>query len=217
MTADREAFQATFGVSDDTLEKLVVYEDLLKLWQRKINLIAPSTLQEVWPRHFADSAQLLELAPAGSRTWLDLGSGAGFPGMVLAILRAGRGSENDAIPVRMIESDQRKAAFLGEISRRVRVPVDIAVTRIELLSTQGRDRVADVVTARALAPLDRLLNLACPFFSEDTVGLFLKGREADEEVREARVHWSFDCDLIRSVTDSEARIVRVRRPRSCER
>ncbi len=209
------AFQKHFGVSSQTLDKLKAYEDLLKRWQRKINLVAPSTLGDVWHRHFADSAQLLAMAPEGARKWVDLGSGAGFPGLVLAILRAGRGGENDAEPVTLIESDQRKAAFLGEIARQVSVPVDIAVMRIELSSTQGRYTSVDVVTARALAPLDRLLGLSAPLFGSGTVGLFLKGREASGEVAAARQAWEFDCDLVGSVTDAEARIAVISGPPRC--
>lgn len=207
-----EDFQTRFGVSDETLEKLVVYESLLKQWQRKINLVAPSTLDDVWHRHFADSAQLLELAPEGARNWVDLGSGAGFPGMVLAILRAGRGREEDREPHVLFESDQRKAAFLGEIARKTSVAVDIAVMRIELSSTQGRYTSVNVVSARALAPLDRLIGLAFPFFGPQTVGLFLKGRDVAQEIEAARQKWRFKCELTDSLTEPNARIALVMSP-----
>lgn len=207
-----EDFQRHFGVSDETLERLSIYESLLKQWQKKINLVASSTLDDVWHRHFADSAQLLDLAPKTARTWVDLGSGAGFPGLVLAILRSGRGLEYDQQPHVLIESDQRKAAFLGEIARKTSLAVDIAISRIELSSTQGRYKSVDVVSARALAPLDPLIGLAKPFFGSGTVGLFLKGRDVCQEIEAARANWSFDCDLARSLTEEDARIAVVTSP-----
>ena len=128
-----EDFARAFGVSRETLERLETYEALLKQWQKTINLVAPSTLSDIWHRHFADSAQLLALAPPGAERWLDLGSGAGFPGLVLAILLAERGHGR----VTLIESDTRKAAFLGEVARRVGVAVDILGTRIEKSANSG--------------------------------------------------------------------------------
>ncbi|MEQ8824116.1 MAG: 16S rRNA (guanine(527)-N(7))-methyltransferase RsmG [Filomicrobium sp.] len=209
-------FQAHFGVSDETLEKLKTYEALLKQWQKKINLVAPSTVDDVWHRHFADSAQLLALAPAGAKTWLDLGSGAGFPGIVLAILRAGSAGQGGADgwgQQILVESDTRKAAFLGEIARKTFVPVDIVAKRIELSSTQGRYKSVDVVTARALAPLDRLLGLAEPFFGSQTVGLFPKGRDVAQEIETAEKAWRFTYQLIDSLTDPSSRIAVVSDPK----
>lgn len=126
-----EDFARAFGVSRETLGRLETYEALLKQWQRTINLVAPSTLSDIWHRHFANSAQLLDLAPPRAEHWLDLGSGAGFPGLVLAILLAERGHGR----VTLIESDTRKVAFLGEVARRVGVAVDIRGTRIEKSAT----------------------------------------------------------------------------------
>ena len=157
-------------------------QDLLAQWQRTINLVAPSTLPDIWSRHFANSAQLLALAPPGAKRWLDLGSGAGFPGLVVALMLAGRRGAR----VALIESDTRKAAFLAEVARRTGAPVDIYPLRIEKSATQAKLGAIDVITARALAPLPRLLELAQPYFSTATVGLFLKGREAQAEVEAAR-------------------------------
>ncbi len=122
-----DAFRAAFRVSRETLEKLVAYERLLKQWQKTINLVAASTLTDVWHRHFADSAQLIRHAPTSAGTWLDLGSGAGFPGLVLAIMNAERGATRHVL----VESDSRKTAFLREASRAAATPVDILCTRIE--------------------------------------------------------------------------------------
>ena len=210
--AGPEDFQAQFQVSAETLERLVVYEELLRRWQKKINLVAPSTLYDIWHRHFADSAQLFRLAPEGARQWVDLGSGAGFPGMVLAILRAGRNGPETGKPHMLIESDSRKAAFLGEISRKTSVPVDIADTRIELSSTQGRYTSVDVLTARALAPLDRLIGLTVPFFGPGTVALFLKGQDVQLEIETASRRWRFRYELVDSLTEQQSRIVVVTGP-----
>lgn len=231
-----EAFQETFGVSRETLDRLGIYEALLKSWQRAVNLVSPATLDDVWHRHFADSAQLLALAdisspfrgegpragdralkegekiprPAeapGAPSWLDLGSGGGFPGLVLAILLA------EKVPdarMTLVESDARKAAFLGEVARKTGVAVEIRAERSEKCATQANSRIRNVITARALAPLPKLLGLARPFFSPPSVALFPKGREAEVEIAEARARFDFECRLAPSLTDAEARIVIVR-------
>jgi 16S rRNA (guanine527-N7)-methyltransferase len=199
---DAQDFAGAFSVSRETLERLGTYEALLRRWQQTINLVAPSTLPDIWGRHFADSAQLLALAPPGAKRWLDLGSGAGFPGLVVAILLAERGGQ-----VTLIESDSRKAAFLREVARQTGAPVDILCERIEKGATQAK---VDVITARALAPLPRLLDLSAPYFSSDTVGLFLKGREVPSEIEAARRRWQFSVKLHPSLTDPDARIVVVR-------
>jgi 16S rRNA (guanine527-N7)-methyltransferase len=201
--AGPDDFAARFGVSRETIVKLSAYESLLRQWQKTINLVAPSTLGAIWSRHFADSGQLVGLAPAGARRWLDLGSGAGFPGLVVAILLA----ERDGATMTLIESDTRKAAFLAEVARQTGVPVDILRDRIENTTTQAK---VDVITARALAPLPRLLDLAAPYYAAETVGLFLKGRDAQTEVDEARERWDFTVALHPSQTDSEGRVVAVR-------
>jgi len=221
-------FAAAFGVSRETVARLEIYEALLRQWQKAVNLVAARTLEAVWQRHFADSAQLVALAPE-ARSWLDLGSGAGFPGLVVAIMlaedprlrapmRPRRGepagqatSGCGTLPgcVTLIESDSRKAAFLGAVARQTGIAVDILSTRIESCATQSRVAAPEVVTARALAPLDKLLSLAAPFLSPRTVGLFLKGREAATEVEAARKVWTFTSELIPSSTEAEAHIVRV--------
>lgn len=204
--AGPEDFARTFGVSRETLGRLETYAALLAQWQKTINLVAPSTLPEIWHRHFADSAQLLALAPPEATRWLDLGSGAGFPGLVLSILLAERGGAH----MTLIESDSRKAAFLAEVARKTGAPVDIQGTRIEKIATQAKVGPVDVATARALAPLPRLLELSAPFFSGPTIGLFLKGREAEAEVEAAKKLWDFNSVLEPSLTDDSGRIVVIR-------
>ncbi|NJR42513.1 MAG: 16S rRNA (guanine(527)-N(7))-methyltransferase RsmG [Akkermansiaceae bacterium] len=193
--------------SRETLDRLRIYEDLLRTWQKTINLVSPATLDEVWHRHFADSAQLLALVPEGGKFWMDLGSGGGFPGLVLAIMLAE--TQPDARQT-LVESDSRKAAFLGEVARKTGVAVEIRAERSEKAATQLKSQIKDVVTARALAPLPKLLGLVQPFFSPRTVALFPKGREAQVEVGEARELFDFDCSLAPSLTDAQARIVILR-------
>ncbi|MGQ0455909.1 MAG: 16S rRNA (guanine(527)-N(7))-methyltransferase RsmG [Hyphomicrobium sp.] len=198
-----DAFKRAFAVSRETLDKLGTYAELLKRWQKTINLVAPSTLDDVWHRHFADSAQLLRHAPEKSKTWLDLGSGAGFPGLVLAILNADAGTSRHIL----VESDSRKAAFLREVARATATPVDILCTRIESMETQTKVKSASCVTARALAPMPRLAGLAAPYFALGTTGLFLKGREVAAELEEAGRAWDLICDLRPSLTEPEGRVV----------
>jgi 16S rRNA (guanine527-N7)-methyltransferase len=199
-------FQRAFSVSHETLERLELYAALLKQWQKAVNLVAPATLDEVWHRHFADSAQLVSLAP-DARKWLDLGSGAGFPGLVIAIVLANH--ENRS--VHLIESNSRKCAFLHEVARRVRIRVSIHEGRIEDVARGGRVGDVGVITSRALAPLDRLLGLAEPFFSDGTIGLFLKGREAPREIEEAQGRGGFSFRSIPSRVSGEGSIIEVRR------
>ena len=201
-------FEKAFSVSRETLERLKTYEALLQRWQKTINLVAPSTLTQIWARHFADSAQILALAPPMAKTWVDLGSGAGFPGLVVATLLA----EKAQTKVTLVESDSRKAAFLRETARELAVPVDILPVRIEAAATRVSLQRACVVSARALAPLPRLLALAHPFCGPSTTCLFLKGREAQRELQTAETEWIFQSELVPSSTDPEGRVVIVKSP-----
>jgi 16S rRNA (guanine527-N7)-methyltransferase len=206
MSLDRidgpESFRAAFGVSRETLGRLETYADMLRRWQKTINLVAPKTLDDVWHRHFADSAQLWGYRLATARTWLDVGSGAGFPGLVLAILGAGGGSRHI-----LIESDNRKAAFLHEVARETGTPVDIMCMRLESPETRAKVTAVDCVTARALAPLPRLAELVAPYFAPGTLGLFLKGREIAAEIEEAARTWQMAFELKPSVTDKDGQVL----------
>jgi 16S rRNA (guanine527-N7)-methyltransferase len=207
--AGSAAFAAAFAVSRETLQRLEIYADLLQRWQKTINLVAPSTLPDVWHRHFADSAQLMDLVPAGSLRWLDLGSGGGFPGLVIGCLLA----ERPGSRLILIESDARKCAFLREVVRQTAlasvVAVDIVTQRIETAANTTKVGVVDVISARALAPMERLLGWCDPFFGSDTLALLLKGREVEVEIATARNLWQFDSDLITSRTSTDGRIVKL--------
>ena len=177
----REAFGDQHGVSRETVARLTVYLDLLRRWQRSINLVGPATLADPWRRHFLDSAQLTAYVPPAATSLVDLGSGAGFPGMVLALLGVSG--------VHLIESDRRKAQFLREVARATGTPVSVHAQRIE----QMPGWPADVITARALAPLPHLHGLAERFLASDSVGLFLKGEQGSDDRRIQKRH-TFEID-----------------------
>ena len=201
-----DAFRQHFGVSRETIEKLNTYERELKRWQKAVNLVAPSTLDNIWQRHFADSAQIADYIPQDAHHICDVGSGGGFPGLVLATLL----TRPRDLRVTLVESDTRKAAFLRETARRIEIPVEILSTRIETNATVQRLNSVDTVTARALAPLDRLFGLVAPVFSCETVGVFLKGQDVTREIDQARLGWAFSLELHESVTDADGRIAVIR-------
>lgn len=200
-----EDFARAAGVSRETLERFESYLALLVKWNRAINLVGAETLNDPWRRHMLDCAQLLDLlppAPAGSpRRIADLGSGAGFPGLVLALLGAGE--------LHLIEADQRKARFLGEAVRILELDAEVHRERIEALAPLP----VDVVTARACAPLSRLLDHAERFparrAGEPLVGLFLKGRRADDELTAVRKPWHMTVERFPSRTDPTGTILRI--------
>jgi 16S rRNA (guanine527-N7)-methyltransferase len=189
-------------VSRETHEKLEFLERELRRWQAIKNLVGPATLDHVWDRHIVDSLQLLELAPE-ARIWVDLGSGAGFPGLVLAIAGQERG-----LAVHLVESNSRKCAFLRHIARLTGASATVHEARLETV-IPGFVGKADVVSARALASLTQLLVWTEPMLKAGTIGLFPKGRDAESELTEARKKWTFKTDILPSRTDSEARILRI--------
>jgi 16S rRNA (guanine527-N7)-methyltransferase len=192
-----DAFAEATGVSRETLDRLRVFADLLAKWNPRINLVAASTLPDLWRRHLLDSAQLLPLIPPGARRVADLGTGGGFPGLVLAIC--------GAPDVHLVESDQRKCAFLREAARATGTAVAVHAVRAEALHPLD----ADVVTSRALAPLDRLLEWTAPHLAAGGTALFLKGAKAADELTEAARTWKMRADRIPSRTDPAGAIVRI--------
>jgi 16S rRNA (guanine527-N7)-methyltransferase len=198
-----EDFAKTFSVSRETLTDFERYAALLARWQKAQNLVARGTLDQVWERHFADSAQLLALAP-DARRWLDLGSGAGFPGMVVAILLKGQ----EGARVDLVEANARKCAFLDTVRRETGAPARVHALRIEEAANR-LEGPFDAVTARALAPLVELLPLIAPFLTVHTRALLPKGRDVASELTEASRYWIIDYETFESLTDSQARILMV--------
>ena len=190
------------NVSRETFEKLDLLERELRRWQAIKNLVGPATLDRIWDRHIVDSLQLLDLAPDAG-TWIDLGSGAGFPGLVVAIAGAERG-----LKVHLVESNSRKCAFLRQIARLTGSAVTVHEARLEAV-IPGFVGKADVVSARALAALDQLLGWTAPLLKAGTIGLFPKGRDVEAELTEARKQWTFEAEILPSQTDSDARILRI--------
>jgi len=178
------------------LEQLRV---MLSDWNGRLNLVSDASLTEFWPRHAFDSAQLRQIAPA-ARTWVDIGAGAGFPGLVLAILL----KREAGAKVHLVESVAKKCRFLEAVVEALALPADVHNDRAERLSLK-----ADVVTARAVAPLVRLLDFAKPYLSRGAIGLFAKGRDAESEIAEARQVWRFTCNAIPSLSDPDGRILQI--------
>lgn len=188
-------------VTRETLSRLSTYVNLLVEWNERLNLVAPSTIADVWRRHMLDSAQLAPLIPPQAKTIVDLGSGAGFPGLVLAIMLADR----PGLRVHLVESIGKKCRFLEAVIAATGAPATVHAARAEDL----RGLKADVVTARAVAPLDRLLPLAHPFFHPNTTGLFLKGRSLNDELTPATKSWTLESTPIPSRSDPSGFVLRV--------
>jgi len=201
-----EAFAAQANVSRETLDRLVAFADLLTKWQRSINLISKTDLPDLWRRHILDSAQLLPLLPSSpkgrERNIVDLGSGAGFPGLILAILGAGQ--------VHLFESDGRKCAFLTEAARITGTPVIVHQVRLGRLPSSEQEIRADVITARGLAPLSKLLEYAAPMLAPGGICLFLKGAGVSEELTQAGKVWNMRVEKLPSRTSGSGVILRLK-------
>jgi 16S rRNA (guanine527-N7)-methyltransferase len=189
-------------VSRETFQRLIQFEDIFRTWNTTINLAAPSTLPELWSRHILDSVQLAALRPL-TGNWLDLGSGGGLPGAILAILA---GQKREAM-VHLVESKGKKAAFLQNIIGQTLAPGRVHAMRIE--DAPGLIKGVDVVTARALAPLKELVALAHPWLAEGAVGLFHKGRDFRQEIELARDVWDFDLIEHTSAIDANSVILEI--------
>lgn len=189
----------SLDVSRETIEKLETYVDMLRRWNAKINLVSKSSLEQVWMRHIIDSAQVFHLG-SERRHWGDLGSGGGFPGLVVAILRGNHGETT------LVESDQRKAAFLRSAARECRARCKVVSQRIEVAEPLN----ADVLSARALADLETLLGFTQRHMNARGIGLFPKGASWQKEVERARRKWCFDLETRKSVTEPGAVILKVK-------
>jgi 16S rRNA (guanine527-N7)-methyltransferase len=199
MTPD--AFAATANVSRETLRRLRAYADVLDVWRSAINLVSAGSFGDLWRRHMLDSAQLLAYLPTATTRVADIGSGAGFPGLVLAIL---------GVPeVHLIEADARKCAFLAEAARAAELTVGVNPIIHRMRVENVPNLRFDVVTARACAALPRLLELAEPLMRADTVCLFLRGRMVDQELAEAEKAWRMTVDRFRSSSDPSGTVLRI--------
>ncbi|RWO76915.1 16S rRNA (guanine(527)-N(7))-methyltransferase RsmG [Mesorhizobium sp.] len=181
-------------VSRETFDRLVAFEQMFQKWNRSINLVAQSTSGDVWQRHILDSAQLGRIEPVAKR-WVDLGSGGGFPGLVMAFLLA----ERDGASIDLVESNRKKASFLQTVVGQFSLPARVVARRID--DSHALVSTPQIVTARALAPLSTLLDLSAPWLVSGARGLFHKGRDYRTEVQESVHRWSFDLVEHPSVTD----------------
>lgn len=195
-----EEFGRVAHVSRETLARFEAYEALLQQWQQKINLVSRTTLADAWRRHFLDSIQLQKWVDPAVPT-LDMGSGAGFPGLVLSIAQ-------DA-PIVLAESDSRKCSFLREVRRVTRAPAEIHDGRVEAIAPAAG---FGVIVARALAPVSRLLELARPLLAKDGYCIFMKGAQVDQELEEASKAWTMDLQRHPSVADPRGVILEIRNP-----
>lgn len=190
-------FARISGVSQEILDRLSTYVDLLSQWNRRINLVSANTMGDIWRRHILDCAQLYKLLPRRTRVLVDLGSGAGLPGLILAAMGVQE--------VHLVEFDLRKAAFLREAARVMDVPVTLHTERIEKTTAFP----ADVVTARACANLSQLIEYSERFLTRQTLCLFLKGEAAQDELAEAEQVWSLTAEVTPSLSDPSGAIVKL--------
>jgi len=197
---DAAGYQTLTGVSDTQIADLARYQALLSEWNEVMNLVGPLTIATYWTRHALDSSQLLDLAPE-ALTWADLGAGAGLPGVVLAILLKGRAGAK----VHLVESMAKRCRFLEVVAKDLDLPVQIHNARAEDLKLK-----VDVVTARACAPMTKLLGFAEPYLRNGATGLFLKGQDVATELYEAGKTWKFQSELRPSQSDPRGRIVQVK-------
>ncbi|HEX3701140.1 MAG TPA: 16S rRNA (guanine(527)-N(7))-methyltransferase RsmG [Phenylobacterium sp.] len=200
---DAESFAAASGATAQQMADLERYRVLLGEWNAVMNLVGAATLPDFWNRHAWDSAQLLKLDPE-ALTWADLGAGAGLPGLVLAILGKGR----PGFHVHLVESVAKRCRFLGEVVGELGLPASVHHARAENL-----DLAVDSVTARACAPLVRLLGYARPYLAKGATGWFLKGQDVASDLKDATRYWKFEAEIVPSLSDPRGRIVRVRRLR----
>jgi len=200
MTLARDPFLAERNVSRETEDRLLAFADLLGKWTRKINLISKSSTSDIWERHILDSVQIYDLAPNTFSLWLDIGSGGGLPGVVVAALAAQFAPD---ARIAMIESDQRKAAFLRTALRELGLSGDVLADRIDAVPPMG----VGVLSARALAPLDQLLAFAENHLKPGGTAIFPKGKTAEQEIADASTNWLFQMEKHASMTDAEARIL----------
>lgn len=201
---DSDLLQRSLGdnvhLTPETFDRLQSFAGLVEKWNPTVNIVAKSTLGELWSRHIIDSAQVFRYCPPAARLWLDIGSGGGFPGIVIAVLAH---SLMPDLQVRLVESDQRKAVFLREVNRQLGLTAEVSACRIETLSPQS----ADVVSARALASLSGLCGFAARHLKPNGVAVFLKGQQHEDEIALARKDWQFELEMAQSQTHSGSAVL----------
>lgn len=203
MTNDADRVLAQLNVSRETSERLKLLADLLTKWNPRINLVSKASLSDLWTRHILDSAQVFQMAVLPIKRWVDIGSGGGFPGLVVALMAAEKKSPEK---ITLIESDQRKCAFLRTVLREAGVEGTVLAQRIE----QSERQNADILSARALADLTSLLAFADHHLASNGTAVFPKGVTWEKEVEIARESWSFDLDVITSKTEPSSVILKVK-------
>lgn len=190
-------------VSRETFDKLIAFETVFRKWAQRINLVAPSTLDDAWERHILDSAQVLRLG-GEAKSWLDIGSGGGFPGLIIASMI----NERAGASIDLVESNRKKAGFLQAVVGELRLPARVHAKRIE--DVHGVVRSPEILSARALAPLPLLLELSAPWLQAGTTALFHKGRDYRQEIEDSAHQWGFDLVEHPSLTDAQGVILEIR-------
>ena len=203
MTPVSEDLPDWLNVSRETLEDMRGFCRLVEKWNPAINLVSKAGSAGLWKRHILDSAQMFLIAPREASLWCDIGSGGGFPGLVIAIMAKHQAPN---LEVALVESDRRKSVFLSEVARLLKLRVRVHAKRIEDLQPQN----ADILSARALAPLTGLCGFASRHMRPDGVAIFPKGICAEKEIQEARQSWAFDLTQHRSQTESDATVLMLR-------
>lgn len=200
---DHTEFEATQNVSRETMERLRIYAELLKKWNPKINLVSKQTIDALWQRHFLDSLQIYDLAENFPKSWVDMGVGGGFPGLVIGICAH---ENNPSMKLTLIESDQRKSAFLRTVIRETGISAKVISERIETVPPLH----ADVVSARALADLNTLLGFSERHMARDGLSLYPKGNNWRKELEAAEKNWLFSCECTTSLTDNASVIMKIK-------
>ena len=194
----------SFNVSRETLENFCEYENLLCKWNKKINLVSKKTLVDIWDRHFLDSAQIINHVDASEKRWVDVGSGAGFPGLVVALLLRERKIDCDVV---LVEKSAKKVFFLNEVIRKLNLNVKVVNKRVDCIDPLN----ADILTARAFSELKELIELAHRHRKERGICLFLKGENYRSELDKTLNYWFIDYDVFDSLSKSFGKIIRVKK------
>ena len=200
----KNEFVKSLNVSRETLNGFYEYETLLSKWNEKINLVSKNTLVDIWERHFLDSGQIIKHVEASGKRWVDVGSGAGFPGLVVALLLRDRKIDCDLV---LVEKNQKKGFFLKEVIRKLNLSVEVVNDNIDILEPLN----ADILTARAFSELNNLIEIAFRHRKKEGICLFLKGENYRIELDKTLNYWFFDYDIIDSLSSSSGKIIRVKK------